>query len=54
VFPYSSNAWTSYADFEGALCEVERARILFDLAVSQEELDMPEVVWKKYIDFEIA
>lgn len=54
MFPKSQDAWTKYAEFEGALNEVERARTLFDLAINQEEIDMPEIVWKKYIDFEIG
>lgn len=34
--------------------ESERARAIYELAISQSVLDMPEVVWKAYIDFEIA
>lgn len=30
----------------------ERARAIFELAISQPVLDMPEVLWKAYIDFE--
>jgi hypothetical protein len=33
---------------------VGRARGLFELAISQPVLDMPEAVWKAYIDFEIS
>jgi crooked neck len=32
---------------------MERARQIFEIAINQEELDMPEGVWKAYIDFEI-
>ena len=56
-----------YAEFEGALGELDRARAIFSLAIglnstnSEEEgtqpaaiaLDMPEKVWKAYIDFEV-
>lgn len=27
---------------------------MFELAVDQEELDMPEMLWKAFIDFEIS
>ncbi len=29
-------------------------RSIFDLAINQPELDMPEILWKSYIDFEMA
>lgn len=34
------------------LGDVERARAIFELAISQPALDMPELLWKAYIDFE--
>lgn len=34
--------------------ETERARAIYELAVNQPALDMPEALWKSYIDFEIA
>jgi len=43
-----------YAQFEASLGEQERARQIFEIAIAQQELDMPEAVWKAYIDFEIA
>ncbi|CAH8306762.1 unnamed protein product [Eruca vesicaria subsp. sativa] len=39
-------------ELESSLAEIERARA--ELAISQPELDMPELLWKEYIDFEIA
>ncbi|GKF34368.1 crooked neck-like protein 1, partial [Tanacetum coccineum] len=36
------------------LMETERARAIFELAIAQPALDMPELLWKAYIDFEIA
>jgi hypothetical protein len=36
------------------LSEAGRARALYELAISQPVLDMPEALWKAYIDFEIA
>ena len=38
---------------ETILGDVDRARSIYELAVSQKLLDMPEVLWKAYIDFEI-
>lgn len=34
------------------LGDMERARAIYELAVSQPRLDMPELLWKAYIDFE--
>ena len=47
-------AWSKYAELERYLGETERARTIFELAISQPTLDMPELFWKAYIDFEIA
>ncbi len=38
---------------ETLLGEIERGRAIFELAVGQPRLDMPEVLWKAYIDFEM-
>lgn len=40
-----------FAELEKELGDLERARAIFELAITQ-PLDMPEVVWKAYIDFE--
>lgn len=45
--------WVKYAELESILGDVERARAIYNLAVEQAKLDMPEIVWKAYIDFEI-
>ena len=34
--------------------ETERVRAIFELAVAQPALDKPELLWKAYIDFEMA
>lgn len=34
--------------------ETERVRALFEIGIRQPELDVPELVWKAYIDFEIS
>lgn len=40
----------NFATMEKSCGENERACI-YELAISQEALDMPEVLWKSYIDF---
>ncbi|CAH8278126.1 unnamed protein product [Arabidopsis lyrata] len=52
--PENCYAWRNYAEFEISLAETERARAIFELAISQPALDMPELLWKTYIDFEIS
>jgi crooked neck len=51
--PTNSSAWIKYAELETALEDFARARAIFELAVSQPSLVMPELLWKAYIDFEI-
>eukprot|EP00466_Bigelowiella_natans_P021661 jgi/Bigna1/56574/estExt_Genewise1Plus.C_1060008 len=51
--PENCQAWKKYGELEGTLQESERARAIFEMAVNQEVLDMPEMLWKAYIDFEI-
>jgi crooked neck len=50
----SSNcsAWIKFAELERGLDDLDRARAIFELAVEQSVLDMPELLWKAYIDFE--
>ncbi|KAF2088935.1 TPR-like protein [Saccharata proteae CBS 121410] len=50
--PSSSQAWIKFSELERGLDDVDRARAILELAVEQETLDMPELVWKSYIDFE--
>ncbi|RLN02941.1 hypothetical protein BBJ28_00000919 [Nothophytophthora sp. Chile5] len=45
--------WQKYAMLERQVGEVERARAIYELAVKQPVLDMPEMIWKHYIDFEL-
>lgn len=51
--PESAEAWCGYAEMEAALGEVERCRAVFELGVGQEALDQPEVLWERYIGFEV-
>lgn len=48
----SCQAWIKFAELERGLDDLDRARGIFELAVSQTTLDMPELLWKAYIDFE--
>jgi len=52
--PSNCKAWVDFCALEQSLAESERVRALFELAVEQPVLDLPELVWKAYIDFEIA
>jgi crooked neck len=45
-------AWIKFAELERGLDDLERTRAIFELAISQSVLDMPELLWKAYIDFE--
>ncbi|KAF2842298.1 TPR-like protein [Patellaria atrata CBS 101060] len=45
-------AWLKFSELERGLDDIPRARAIFELAVSQPVLDMPELLWKGYIDFE--
>lgn len=51
--PENCTTWMKYAELETILGDVERARAIFEIAISQPRLDMPEVIWKSYVDFEI-
>lgn len=44
--PSNVTAWVRYADLERSLGETERCRALFELAITQPLLDMPEALWK--------
>ena len=48
----NSTAWIEFAKFERALDDLIRVRAIYELAISQVELDMPELVWKSFIEFE--
>jgi len=45
--------WLKFAELETLLGDVDRARSIYELAIQQPKLDMPEILWKAYIDFEI-
>ncbi|KAF1989394.1 putative cell cycle control protein [Aulographum hederae CBS 113979] len=50
--PQNCQAWIKFAELERGLEDVGRARAIYEVAVSQDGLDMPELLWKSYIDFE--
>jgi crooked neck len=52
--PSNCMAWVAFAELEASLGELQRCRAIYELAVSQSSLDMPETLWKAYIDFEIS
>ena len=51
--PSDCHVWVKYAELESILGDGERARAIFELAIKQPIMDMPEVLWKAYIDFEV-
>lgn len=51
--PSACSTWIDFAQFEANLAEQERSEAIYELAIQQESLDTPELMWKKYIDFEI-
>lgn len=51
--PQNCTTWVKYAELESILGDVDRARAIYDLATEQPKLDMPEIIWKAFIDFEI-
>ncbi|KAI8816104.1 uncharacterized protein EV422DRAFT_572167 [Fimicolochytrium jonesii] len=52
--PANCYAWIKFAELERMLGDSERSRAVFEIAVDQPVLDMPEVLWKGYIDFEVG
>jgi crooked neck len=50
--PANHQAWIEFAELERGLDDLERTRAIFELAIDQPVIDLPELVWKAYIDFE--
>ncbi len=38
-----------FAEMESSVGEVERSRAIYELAINQPVLDMPELLWKSYV-----
>lgn len=53
TFPDNPNSWIKFAEFEAGLEEYERAEAIFENAI-QIQKEMPELVWKGYIDMQIS
>ncbi|XP_023230969.1 crooked neck-like protein 1 [Centruroides sculpturatus] len=51
--PENCTTWMKFAELETILGDIDRARAIYEIAINQPRLDMPEVIWKSYIDFEI-
>ena len=51
--PQNCNAWAEFAGLEINVGESSRARAIYEIAIGQPVLDMPEALWKAYLDFEI-
>ncbi|KAM3663198.1 crooked neck-like protein 1 [Ammospiza maritima maritima] len=51
--PENCTSWIKFAELETILGDIDRARAIYELAIGQPRLDMPEVLWKSYIDFEM-
>jgi crooked neck len=51
--PTRCMTWIQYCELESMLGEDERCRALYELGISREELDTPELLWKSYLDFEM-
>lgn len=51
--PSDCGAWAQFAALEAAVGETDRSRAVYELAIRQPVLDMPETLWKAYIDFEV-
>nr|XP_039254762.1 LOW QUALITY PROTEIN: crooked neck-like protein 1 [Styela clava] len=51
--PDNCTTWCRFAELETLLGDADRARAIYEIAVNQPRLDMPEVLWKAYIDFEM-
>nr|CAD7423039.1 unnamed protein product [Timema monikensis] len=52
--PENCVTWMRFAELETLLGDTDRARAIYELAVNQPRLDMPELLWKAYIDFEVS
>lgn len=51
--PENCTTWMKYAELETLLGDVERARAIYELAIKQPRLDMPEILWKVLVNLDI-
>ncbi|XKL64727.1 hypothetical protein PGB90_004813 [Kerria lacca] len=52
--PENCLAWVQFAELETFIGDVERGREIYKCGINCPQLDMPELLWKSYIDFEIS
>lgn len=52
TYPDLPQPWIEYGELEQMLGDIERARGIFEMAIDEPEMEMPELVWKRYIEFE--
>ncbi|KAK5153534.1 NineTeen Complex (NTC) component [Oleoguttula sp. CCFEE 6159] len=50
--PSNHEAWKKFAELERGLDDLGRARAIYEMGIEEPQLDMPELLWKAYIDFE--
>lgn len=43
-----------FAELETFIGDVDRARSIYEYATTQSQLDMPDLIWKSYIEFEVG
>lgn len=53
TFPDNPDPFIAWAELEKSLPEIERYKAIFELAIDHPTMNMPEKVWKAYIDNEI-
>jgi len=54
IFPENPKPWIKWGEWEKSIDELERYRAIFDLAINNTIISMPETVWKAYIDNEVS
>ncbi|CAG8068000.1 unnamed protein product [Penicillium salamii] len=50
--PASAQAWLRFAQLERDLGDFDRTRAIYELGIEQPVIDMPELLWKAFIQFE--
>lgn len=50
IFPDNPIPWIKFAEFENDLEEYERSEMIFELALQNNQMNMPETIWRAYID----
>jgi crooked neck len=48
----NASAWIKFTELESLLQDHDRVRAIYELAINQPSMDMPELIWKSWIDFE--